>query len=159
LALSCLSEVIEPNVPGYPFIRTEMTTASGKDEQDQGRTRIDKWLWAARFCKTRSVAAQAVEGGKVKLNDERVKAAKTVRVGDRMTVRIGEHEWSITVQALSERRGPAEVARTLYHEDDKSREARMAAIENKRGELDPQPVHGGRPEKRQRRELRRVRGY
>ncbi len=136
-----------------------MTTASGQDEQEDGRTRIDKWLWAARFFKTRSLAAQAVEGGKVKLDDERVKAAKPVRKGDRLTIRIGDQQWSITVQALSDRRGPAEVARTLYHEDDESREARIAAIESKRGALDPQAVHGGRPEKRQRRELRRVRGY
>jgi ribosome-associated heat shock protein Hsp15 len=129
------------------------------DSSTEYRVRIDKWLWAARFFKTRSLAAQAVEGGKVKLNDERVKAAKALRIGDRLTIRIGEYEWQIAVASLSDRRGPAEVARTLYVEDEASRSQRNAAVARRRAGFDPDPQHGGRPEKRERRELRRLRGY
>jgi len=130
-------------------------------EVDQGdeRLRIDKWLWAARFFKTRSLAAQAVEGGRVKLNDMRVKAAKGIRVGDRLSIRIGDHEWIITVAAVSDRRGPAEVARALYAEDEGSRASRIEAMARRRAGFEPEPQHGGRPEKRQRRDLRRLRGY
>jgi len=123
------------------------------------RLRIDKWLWAARFFKTRSLAAQAVEGGKVKLNDERVKAAKVLHLGDRLSIRIGDCEWRITVRAVSDRRGPANVAHQLYEEDEASRTAREEAVAKRRAGFDPEPHPGGRPEKRQRRELRRVRGY
>jgi len=130
-----------------------------KVEQQHERLRIDRWLWAARFFKTRSLAAHAVEGGKVKLNEERVKAAKGVRVGDRMSIRIGAYEWIVIVTALSDRRGPAEVARTLYAEDEASRTQRVEAVERRRAGFEPEPQPGGRPEKRQRRELRRLRGY
>ncbi len=121
--------------------------------------RLDKWLWAARFFKTRSAAAQAVEGGKVKVNEERVKPARPVRTGDRLTIRIGAWEWIVTVTALSDRRGSAAVARELYEEDAESRERRIAAVGRARAGFDPEPEAGGRPEKRERRELRRVRGY
>lgn len=123
------------------------------------RVRIDKWLWAARFFKTRSAAAQAVEGGKVKLDAERVKPARPLRVGDRLSIRIGAYEWLVTVRALSDRRGPAPVARSLYEEDPESRERRIAAVGRKQAGFDPEPEHGGRPEKKQRRELDRLRGY
>jgi ribosome-associated heat shock protein Hsp15 len=76
--------------------------------------RIDKWLWAARFYKTRSLAQQAVEGGKARLNGERVKPAKDVRVGDTLDMNIAAQDWTITVRALSDKRGPASVAQTLY---------------------------------------------
>jgi ribosome-associated heat shock protein Hsp15 len=126
---------------------------------DTERVRIDKWLWAARFFKTRSAAAHAVEGGKVKLGDERVKPARPLRIGDRLAIRIGAYEWLVTVRALSDRRGPAAVARELYEEDEASRERRIAAVGRARAGFDPEPEHGGRPEKKQRRELRRVRGF
>jgi ribosome-associated heat shock protein Hsp15 len=132
---------------------TEPTTSAA------GRVRIDKWLWAARFFKTRSAAAQAVEGGKVKVGDERVKPARPVRIGDRLAIRIGAYEWIVTVCALSERRGPAAVARTLYLEDEHSRERRAAAVGRQREGFDPEPQPGGRPEKKQRRDLQRMRGY
>ena len=128
-------------------------------EAEAGRVRLDKWLWAARFFKTRSAAAQAVEGGKVKIDDERIKPARPVRVGDRLAIRIGGYEWLVTVRALSDRRGPAPVARELYEEDESSRERRIAAVARQRAGFDPEPEHGGRPEKRQRRDLRRLRGY
>ena len=75
--------------------------------------RIDKWLWAARFFKTRSAAQQAIEGGKVKLNGERTKPAKDLKPGDRLEISIGAYEWSITVVQLSAQRGPATIARQL----------------------------------------------
>jgi ribosome-associated heat shock protein Hsp15 len=128
-------------------------------DETASRMRIDKWLWAARFFKTRSLAAQAVDGGKVKLRGERVKPAKELQVGDRLDLRIGPDEWQITVRVLSERRGPASAARELYAEDETSRERRTAAVAARRAGVDPSSEHGGRPDKRQRRILQRLRGY
>ena len=133
--------------------------ATSDPSEQRSRLRIDKWLWAARFFKTRSLAAQAVEGGKVKLNDERVKAAKPVHEGDRLSIRIGENDWIVTILALSDRRGPAEAARALYTEDEASRQQRIERVERRRAGFEPQAQPGGRPEKRERRVLRRVRGY
>src|SRR5262245_25735563 len=90
--------------------------------------RIDKWLWCARFFKTRGLAQSAVAGGKVKVNGERVKPAKDVGPGDRLTIRIGEFEWTVVVKAFSGHRGPAAVARTLYEEDEASRALRIAQV-------------------------------
>ena len=119
--------------------------------------RIDKWLWAARFYKTRSLAQTAVGGGKVRLNDERVKVAKEVKAGDTLTIRIAEYEWVVVVTALSEKRGSAEVARTLYRETDDSIAKRLAQIADRRAQAG---VWGeregkGRPTKRERREVER----
>jgi ribosome-associated heat shock protein Hsp15 len=127
-------------------------------EASSERLRIDKWLWAARFFKTRSLAAQAVEGGRVRLNGARVKPAKDVKPGDEIAVHIGELEWVVAVRALAARRGPAEEARKLYDERDESRARREAILEARRHE--PEPGFGlrGRPTKRDRRMLRRVTG-
>ena len=119
--------------------------------------RIDKWLWAARFYKTRGLAQTAVTGGKVRLNGERVKAAKDVRPGDALTIRIGEYEWSVEVIALSEKRGSAGAARTLYKESEESIAKRLAQIADRRAQAG---VWGeregkGRPTKRERREVER----
>src|SRR6185369_15663186 len=78
------------------------------------RVRIDKWLWVARFFKTRALAQAAVVAGKVRLRDERIKPSKDVRAGDVLAIRVGEFEWNVTVNALAERRGPADEARKLY---------------------------------------------
>jgi ribosome-associated heat shock protein Hsp15 len=123
-----------------------------------GRLRIDKWLWAARFFKTRSLAAQAVDGGRVRLNGARVKPAKEVKPGDELAVRIGELEWVIDVRALSSRRGPAEAARQLYEEREESRARRQASIDAR--QRLPEPAFGlrGRPTKRDRRMLKRLTG-
>src|SRR5689334_5237298 len=86
--------------------------------------RLDKWLWAARFFKTRSLATEAVAGGKVDVNGERVKPAKSVKPGDEIRLRIGPYEHILIVRALGERRGPASVAQGLYEETEASRAER-----------------------------------
>jgi ribosome-associated heat shock protein Hsp15 len=127
-------------------------------ETPLARLRIDKWLWAARFFKTRSLAAQAVEGGRVRLGGERVKPAKELQPGDEVTVHIGELEWVVEVRALSARRGPAEAARQLYAEREASRVRREALVAARK--LEPEPGFGlrGRPTKRDRRMLRKLTG-
>lgn len=116
--------------------------------------RLDKWLWAARFYKTRSVAAVAVAGGKVQFDGGRVKPAKPVRIGDRLTVRTGPYEWVVTVAALSERRGPASEALKLYDETDQSRQTREEmALVRKAERLATPAFAKGRPSKRDRRKI------
>ncbi len=119
--------------------------------------RIDKWLWAARFFKTRSTAQQAVEGGKVKLNGERVKPAKEVRVGDELVIHIGAYEWVVRIAGLSDKRGSATVARTLYAEDEASRVKREEQAALRKFAADPGQDRHGRPTKRERRQLERWR--
>jgi ribosome-associated heat shock protein Hsp15 len=116
--------------------------------------RLDKWLWAARFFKTRALATDAVVGGHVHLNGTRVKPAKEVRVGDRLSIRVGPTEWTIDVRALSDRRGPATLARTLYEELPESQQARED--QRLQRKLAPPPVGhdlGARPTKQARRRL------
>ena len=117
------------------------------------RVRIDKWLWAARFYKTRSLAADAVEGGKVQVNGERVKPAKGLKPGDALCVRNGPYAWEITVLALSERRGSAADAAKLYSESDESRKTREDKIALMKIERQSNPFPGGRPTKKQRRQI------
>jgi len=124
------------------------------DEHD--RIRIDKWLWAARFYKTRALAAAAVEGGKAQVNGERVKPAKLLRAGDALIVRNGPFEWNVTVLALSERRGPAAEAANLYRELEESRKAREEKAALIKAERHSSPVYlKGRPTKKQRRQITR----
>lgn len=117
--------------------------------------RVDKWLWAARFFKTRTLASEAVDGGKVKLNGVATKPAKEVKVGDRLHVHVGDQYWEIIIQGLNEQRCPASEARLLYAEIPESIERRARAAELRR--LAPTPVddHKGRPTKRDRRQLNR----
>lgn len=119
------------------------------------RVRIDKWLWAARFFKTRSLASQAVEGGKVKLNGERCKPSKEVKPGDKVLVHIGGYEWDIEVVRLADRRGPAEVARALYVEDAASHARRQQQVAERKATADPGLAIKGRPTKRDRRQIHR----
>lgn len=118
--------------------------------------RIDKWLWAARFYKTRSLASDAVEGGHVEVNGERAKPSKQIREGDELRVRLNQYTHVIHVRGLSERRGPAPEARTLYEETGESRAERERLAEQRR--LAPPPAYeeGGRPTKRDRRNMARV---
>jgi ribosome-associated heat shock protein Hsp15 len=116
--------------------------------------RVDKWLWAARFFKTRGLATEAVLGGHVHLNGARVKPAKDVRVGDTLQIRIGITEWLVDVRGVADRRGPASVAQTLYEERDESREARERAALQRRAAPPPLGADlGGRPTKQDRRRL------
>ena len=117
--------------------------------------RIDKWLWAARFFKTRSGAQQAIEGGKVKLNGDRTKAARELKPGDELVIHIGAYEWTIKVVRLSAQRGPAVVARTLYEESEESREKRALEVEKRRRFHEPASARKGRPTKRDRRDMER----
>jgi ribosome-associated heat shock protein Hsp15 len=118
--------------------------------------RIDKWLWAARFYKTRSLASSAVEGGHIELNGERAKPAKRIRIGDELRVRINQFTHVVRVRALAERRGPASEAQLLYEETAASRAERERLAEQRR--LAPVPAYeeGGRPTKRDRRDMSRI---
>jgi ribosome-associated heat shock protein Hsp15 len=115
--------------------------------------RLDKWLWAARFFKTRSLAQQAIAAGRVKLNDARVKAAHDLKPGDALAVRVGELQWQVEVKALSDRRGPAEEARKLYNETAASRAERERRVDLRRWGAEPAAGLKGRPTKRDRRRL------
>ncbi len=115
------------------------------------KVRIDKWLWAARFFKTRSLATQAVDGGKVHCNGDRVKPARMLQVGDQLRVRQGQFEMDVAVLGLSERRGPASEAVLLYQETPDSIAARAALKEQLRAE--PVFEGKGRPTKRDRRHI------
>ena len=117
------------------------------------RVRIDKWLWAARFYKTRSLATDAVDGGKVQVNGERVKPAKVLRAGDTLSVRNGHFTWEITVLALSERRGSAAEASKLYAESDQSRREREEKSALLKIDRQSNPFPGGRPSKKARRQI------
>ena len=119
--------------------------------------RLDKWLWAARFFKTRSLAQQAVAGGRVKLNGERVKPAHAVKPGDALVVRIDEIEWDIAVRGLDEQRGPAERAKKLYEESAAGQAARQTALDQRRWGTEPASRLKGRPTKRDRRRLEKLR--
>lgn len=118
--------------------------------------RLDKWLWAARFFRTRSLAAAAVAGGKVQVNEERPKRAKQIAVGDRVRVRHGPYDFLVTVTGLSERRGSAKDAATLFVEDPAGLAARKRLAEQLH--VAPPPAYDGkgRPTKRDRRDLERL---
>ncbi len=121
------------------------------------RVRLDRWLWAARQYKTRSLASKAVGGGRVRLNDQRTKPGAAIHVGDRVTVRKGPYEFRLIVEALSESRGPAREAVKLYTETADS----IAEREARRAQMKQSLVQGyegkGRPTKKERRELERLR--
>lgn len=119
--------------------------------------RIDKWLWAARFFKTRALAQEAVTGGKVKLYGAHVKPAKEIGIGDELTIHIGEYEWVITVAGLSGRRGPAAEAARLYVEREDSRARRSAQIAERKALGSVWGERKGRPTKRERRQIIRFR--
>lgn len=125
----------------------------------EGRVRLDKWLWAARFYKTRGLAAEAIAGGKVQVNGDRVKRAKLLQEGDEVRIRQGPYEHRVVVRALAERRGPAAQAAMLYAERPESIAAREALA------LQLRSLHAafvseskGRPTKRDRREIGKLRG-
>src|SRR5271154_1418687 len=114
--------------------------------------RIDKWLWAARFFKTRSLAGRACELGRIESNGHQAKAAREVRVGDMLQVKNDSGDFQLEVLALSEMRGPAAVAQTLYRETESSRESRLKLAEERKAMPYLEALHGGKPSKRNRRE-------
>ena len=129
-------------------------------DRDEGpeKVRLDKWLWAARFFKTRALAAEAVAGGKVEVNGDRPKRARPLQVGDELRIRLGPYEHIVTVRALADRRGPATQAAGRYQETEASRSAREARA------LQLKSLHSlfgpekGRPTKKDRREIERLKG-
>lgn len=123
-----------------------------------GKIRIDKWLWAARFFKTRNLATEAVSGGKVHLNDSRVKPSRVLASGDRLRIRKGELEFRVEVLGLSESRGSASEAEKLYREEPDSIAAREARRDERRLQHSAAPQPHGRPDKKARREWRRLTG-
>src|SRR5574340_938120 len=122
------------------------------------RMRLDKWLWAARFFKTRSLATQAIDNGRVKLNGERVKPARDVKPGDRLDIHLGEMDWTLTVRALAMQRGPAPVAQALYEEAPASLARRQAQASERKLAASPAAAVKGRPTKRDRRQIHRFTG-
>ncbi|MEO8619668.1 MAG: S4 domain-containing protein [bacterium] len=122
------------------------------------KVRVDKWLWAARFFKTRSLAVDAIAGGKVLVGGDRIKPAKMVQTGDEVSVRLGPYEHVVVVRGVSERRGPATVAATLYEETAQSLAARQKLAEQLR--MAPAAFvfeEKGRPTKKDRRDIERLR--
>ena len=116
--------------------------------------RLDKWLWAARFFKTRSLATEEIDKGRVQVNDVGAKPAREVRIGDRLSIRQGQVIRVVLVRGLSDVRGPAPVAQQLYEETPESIQAREEFAKNRRFLADPsQAIEHGRPTKRDRREL------
>lgn len=134
-----------------------MSEMNNVNQDAADAARLDKWLWAARFFKTRALAAEAIDGGKVHLNGERVKRSKGVRIGDDVRVRLGPYEHRVTVRLVSDRRGPATVAATLYEELPESRAQREALIERRRMETAAGAADPGRPSKRDRRQIEQLR--
>ena len=118
--------------------------------------RLDKWLWAARFFKTRSLAQQAVAAGRVRLNGDRTKPAHELRLEDLVEVRVGDFQWNVVVKGLSDRRGPATAARKLYAETDAGRAERERRMDLRRWGSEPAMALKGRPTKRDRRLIEKL---
>lgn len=127
-----------------------MTTQTTRD-----KVRIDKWLWAARFFKTRNLAKQAIDGGKVHLGGQRIKASKDVSIGMILTIRQGWDEREVEIIALSEQRRGAPEAALLYRETERSKETRERAAEQRKLAKAVHPTTEGRPNKKQRRQIHR----
>lgn len=122
------------------------------------RVRIDKWLWAARFFKTRGLSAEAIDAGRIEVNGERAKRARLVQAGDRIRVRIGPYEHIVAVRGVSETRRAAPIAQALYEEDPESVKAREAMAVHVRAMNASTGYDTGRPTKKDRRDIKRVRG-
>ena len=126
--------------------------------QHDERVRLDKWLWAARFFKHRSLATEAVDGGKIQLNGIRVKPAKDVKIGDRVVIQIADSRYTVIVRGIAEKRGSATIAQGLYEETPESIAAREAGHEERRLAATPGADLHGRPTKRDRRQIGRFTG-
>jgi len=129
-----------------------MSAPADREDDD---LRLDKWLWAARFFKTRRLAVEAVNGGKVQVDDQRTKPGRTVRAGTRLTIQKGSLQWDLVAWAISRQRRPASEAALLYTESEASRLRRQALVRERRESGDSGPGTGGRPNKRERRLIQR----
>jgi ribosome-associated heat shock protein Hsp15 len=134
------------------------------DPPAAARLRIDKWIWAARFFKTRGLAQDAVEAGRVRFVvagevGERIKPSREVRLGDVLFIQVGDLVWTVCVLGLSDQRGSAPVARQLYEESAQSVAARLQQIEAKRGQIEPGSRIKGRPTKKDRRQIHRFNDF
>lgn len=118
--------------------------------------RIDKWLWAARFFKTRSLAKKHIEQGKIKVNGQRCKPARTIEVGDQVSIKKGQTQWVVDVLELSENRGSAKVAQNLYQETQASQKSREDKQLLNKLEYHSNPKPEGRPSKKDRREIQKL---
>ena len=119
--------------------------------------RMDKWLWAARFFKTRTLARRACDIGRIECNGQRAKAAREVRAGDLLQVKNASGDFQVEVLILSEMRGPAAIAQTLYRETEASRELRLKLVEERKAMADFEATREGKPSKRDRRQIDRLR--
>lgn len=126
--------------------------------ESPARVRLDKWLWAARFYKTRGLSAEAIDAGRIEVNGERAKRARLVQTGDRIKIRIGPYEHVLQVVGVSEVRGSAPIAQALYEEEADSRKAREAMAAHVRAMNASTGYDTGRPTKKDRRDIKRVRG-
>ena len=129
-----------------------------KDISDNEKIRVDKWLWAARFFKTRALASDAVNGGKVHLSGQRIKASRSVKINDVFEIHRGFEKMTVVVQELSQRRGPASVAQTLYRETEESIALREKESEQRKLARMQIPISDHKPNKRERRKLRSFTG-
>jgi len=125
---------------------------------ESSRVRLDKWLWAARFYKTRALAVDAIDAGRIEVNGERSKRARLVQAGDRIRIRMGPYEHIVTVKGVSERRGPAPVAAKLYEEDAESRKQREVMAAHVKAMNANTGYESGRPTKKDRRDIAKIRG-
>lgn len=139
-------------------MRDRATISEPGDGTADGRVRLDKWLWAARFFKTRALAAEAIAGGKIAVNGDKPKRAKPVSIGDRLAIRLGPYEHRVTVRGLAERRGPAAAAQQLYEEEAESRAAREALAAQMKAVAPLFRYEKGKPSKKERRDYDRFRG-
>lgn len=133
-----------------------MATTQNEGAEHPGRVRLDKWLWAARFYKTRGLSAAAVDAGKIEVNGERAKRSRLVQAGDRVRIRIGPYEHIVAVRGVSDRRGSAVIAQALYEEEAESRKAREAMAAHMRAMNANTGYESGRPTKKDRREIERL---
>jgi ribosome-associated heat shock protein Hsp15 len=124
-------------------------------EHDDQQIRLDKWLWAARFFKTRVLAAEAVNGGKVAVNGNRAKPGRSLKIGDQLIIRRGPFEWMVVVKGLARQRGPAPQAQLLYEESEQSARQRETLAAQLKYERAPEFEGSGRPSKKDRRALTR----
>ena len=121
--------------------------------QLEEQQRLDKWLWAARFFKTRALATEAINGGKVHLNGDRVKPSRNIKLGDELSITRGQFVFEVTVKALNKQRRPASEACLMYHESEESRDRRQALAANIKALNANMPYSEKRPSKKQRRQI------